>query len=85
MHISMEILQHYAPSDKQLVRGTSEGHFTHHCPKDSLAQKCEDRELHMGDTMATDASVKHALLSRIDELADGGTNPPLWGGSSTQI
>lgn len=32
----------------------------------------------MGDTMATDASVKPALLSRIDELANGGTNPPVW-------
>lgn len=32
----------------------------------------------MGDTMATDASVKPALLSRTDELADGGTDPPVW-------
>lgn len=68
-----------APSDKQLVRGTSEGHFTHHFLQNVRT------ELHMGDAMATDDSVKRALLSRRDELADGGTNPPPWGGSSLQI
>lgn len=31
--------------------------------------------------MATDASVKHALLSRIDEPDDCGTNPLAWRGA----
>lgn len=54
---------------------TREGHFTHRCSNHLLPQKCEDRELRMGETTGTDASVEPTLLSRRDELANGGTNP----------
>lgn len=71
--------------DQQLVRVTSEGHFTHHCPKQSCPQTVthpsDDRELHTVGSMETDAAMNPVWLTGLNEQTDDGINPAMRGGS----